>query len=150
MTYNKWGQFGKDFEEGINFDRLRRERLQKAREALGRHGLGAIVATTLSNIRYITGSVGMAIEGAIFRYVVLPVEGEPILFEGPGELPRVRESAPWLDDFLIEVLSFPVGRYDDQVDSFSQFLTSSSERQSRLVIFDLPVLKKPAGSSWNF
>lgn len=35
-------------------------------------------------------------------------------------LPR---SAPWLDEFLLEVLAFPHGRFDDQVDSLSQFLT---------------------------
>jgi predicted phage terminase large subunit-like protein len=33
------------------------------------------------------------------------------------------DAAPWLDDFLLEVLAFPNGRYDDQVDSLSQFLT---------------------------
>jgi len=32
------------------------------------------------------------------------------------------ENAPWLGDFLVEVLSFPSGRHDDQVDSLSQFL----------------------------
>ena len=31
-------------------------------------------------------------------------------------------SAPWLQDFLAELLAFPGGRYDDQVDSVSQFL----------------------------
>src|SRR5712671_5175737 len=31
-------------------------------------------------------------------------------------------SAPWLGDFLMELLSFPNGRHDDQVDSVSQFL----------------------------
>lgn len=30
--------------------------------------------------------------------------------------------APWLDEFLNELLAFPNGRFDDQVDSFSQFL----------------------------
>jgi predicted phage terminase large subunit-like protein len=30
--------------------------------------------------------------------------------------------APWPDEFLVEVLSFPNGRHDDQVDSLSQFL----------------------------
>ncbi|CAN0281969.1 unnamed protein product [Discosporangium mesarthrocarpum] len=39
------------------------------------------------------------------------------------------ESAPWLDDFLNEVTSFPNGRYDDQVDSVSQFLTWAVEQQ---------------------
>ena len=32
------------------------------------------------------------------------------------------ERAPWLDDFRAEILAFPYGRYDDQVDSMSQFL----------------------------
>ena len=31
-------------------------------------------------------------------------------------------SAPWLGEFLTELLSFPYGRHDDQVDSVSQFL----------------------------
>jgi predicted phage terminase large subunit-like protein len=31
-------------------------------------------------------------------------------------------SAPWLGEFLMELLSFPNGRHDDQVDSVSQFL----------------------------
>ena len=35
-------------------------------------------------------------------------------------LPR---HAPWLDDFQAEILQFPHGRFDDQVDSMSQFLT---------------------------
>jgi predicted phage terminase large subunit-like protein len=33
------------------------------------------------------------------------------------------ERAAWLDDFFLELLRFPHGRYDDQVDSLSQFLT---------------------------
>ena len=32
------------------------------------------------------------------------------------------EQAPWLPDFETEVLQFPRGRFDDQVDSMSQFL----------------------------
>jgi predicted phage terminase large subunit-like protein len=30
--------------------------------------------------------------------------------------------APWLEDFKAEILAFPAGRYDDQVDALSQFL----------------------------
>ncbi len=32
------------------------------------------------------------------------------------------ERAPWLQDFQTEILQFPVGKHDDQVDSLSQFL----------------------------
>jgi len=38
---------------------------------------------------------------------------------GQVHLPR---NAPWLGDFLHELLAFPNGRHDDQVDSVSQFL----------------------------
>ncbi len=37
--------------------------------------------------------------------------------------------AEWLDDFRAEVLQFPHGRYDDQVDSVSQFLGWIQARQ---------------------
>ncbi len=46
-------------------------------------------------------------------------------------LPR---SAPWLDDFLLEVLAFPHGRFDDQVDSLSQFLTWAAKPRIRVHI----------------
>ena len=32
------------------------------------------------------------------------------------------ETAPWLDEFRAEIMAFPNGRFDDQVDSLSQFL----------------------------
>jgi predicted phage terminase large subunit-like protein len=32
------------------------------------------------------------------------------------------EQAPWLEDFRTELLQFPKGRFDDQVDSLSQAL----------------------------
>ena len=34
----------------------------------------------------------------------------------------------WLDSFLLELLAFPNGRHDDQVDSVSQFLNWASQR----------------------
>jgi hypothetical protein len=38
------------------------------------------------------------------------------------------QEAAWLDAFLLELLAFPNGRHDDQVDSVSQFLMWSSQR----------------------
>jgi predicted phage terminase large subunit-like protein len=37
--------------------------------------------------------------------------------------------APWLDDFKAEVLAFPYGKFDDQVDSLSQFLSWAEGRK---------------------
>lgn len=51
---------------------------------------------------------------------VTRMEAESARIEaGHVVLPR---DAPWLDDFLAELLAFPNGRHDDQVDSVSQFL----------------------------
>jgi predicted phage terminase large subunit-like protein len=47
----------------------------------------------------------------------------------------VPTQAPWLDEFLYELMMFPAGRYDDQVDSTSQALTNA-------LIFRSP------GSAW--
>jgi phage terminase large subunit-like protein len=45
----------------------------------------------------------------------------------PGvHLPR---AADWLDDFLLELLAFPYGRHDDQVDSVSQYLNWAAKRR---------------------
>ena len=35
---------------------------------------------------------------------------------------HIPEQASWLPEFQTELLQFPNGRYDDQVDSLSQFL----------------------------
>ncbi len=40
------------------------------------------------------------------------------------------ESARWLDEFKSEIMAFPYGRFDDQVDSLSQFL-GWAERNKR-------------------
>lgn len=41
------------------------------------------------------------------------------------------KSAPWLDEFIEELLAFPGGKYDDQVDALSQFLNWRTEAEQR-------------------
>lgn len=96
--FNKWGQAGKDYEEGINFERLRRERLQKARESMIRHDLGAIVAIRGENARYITGFLGLGVQSTVLRYVVLPVTADPVIFELGADIGRLKESALWIKE----------------------------------------------------
>ena len=44
------------------------------------------------------------------------------------------ERAPWLEDFLVEMMQFPFGRHDDQVDSVSQFLAWIDQGVVRRVV----------------
>jgi Xaa-Pro dipeptidase len=105
--YNKWGQFGKDYEEGIDFARLRRERLQKTRDSLVRHDLGAVVAIRPENTRYITGFKGLPVPSTVLRYVVFPVTADPVIFELGADIGRLKESALWISDHDITA-SIPV------------------------------------------
>jgi predicted phage terminase large subunit-like protein len=56
-----------------------------------------------------------------------------LLTSGEVLLPR---EAPWLDDLRREVIGFPNSRYDDQVDSLSQFLIWTRERLGRALVRD--------------
>jgi predicted phage terminase large subunit-like protein len=52
------------------------------------------------------------------------------------------ENAPWLGEFLTELLAFPKGRHDDQVDSVSQFLKWAAVRRFREqdLVISLPII----------
>ena len=46
-----YGTMGVDFEERVNFERLRRERLKRAKEQVEAYSLGALLCFDFDNIR---------------------------------------------------------------------------------------------------
>ena len=93
----RYGTMGVDFEERVNFERLRNERLAKAKTALAASGLGALVCYDFDNIRYITGThVGEWCRNKMNRYCILPRNGEPLLFD--PATPAKKISCPWIAD----------------------------------------------------
>src|SRR3546814_4433488 len=66
MKYNQphagasWGTQAKDWERGIDYDRLFKARLKRAQDAARFAGLGAVLCFNVANIRYVTGKVGRA------------------------------------------------------------------------------------------
>jgi len=77
----EFGTMGVDWEERINFDRLRRERLQRAKDALDKSDLNALFVFRLEDVRYLTSfrcHIGpVAVLG--LAAAVLPKGGDPIL-----------------------------------------------------------------------
>ncbi len=49
------GKFAVDYEERVNYPRLRAERLQRAKDQINKDGLGALVTWDEANVRYLTG-----------------------------------------------------------------------------------------------
>lgn len=95
-----YSQVGCDWQYRVDFDRLRRERLQRARDAMTEAGLGAMVLFAGANVRYVTGSYqGNWKYNIDIRYCVLPANGEPILFETAGsDLQCAKIDLPWMED----------------------------------------------------
>ena len=86
-------------------------------------GLPLIQALRQDSARDVPNPIGIKPDGD----KLMRMEAQTAKIEaGQVFLPK---DAPWLGDFLDELLAFPKGRHDDQVDSVSQFLKWASERQ---------------------
>ncbi|MGH7777063.1 MAG: M24 family metallopeptidase [Candidatus Dormibacterales bacterium] len=89
---------GTDWQARVDFDRMRRDRLTRARMMMEKHDLGALVCFVGENVRYITSVYQGNWKNNIFiRYCVLPRGGDPVLFETAGsDLECAKIDAPWL------------------------------------------------------
>lgn len=94
-----FSQSGADWQERVNFDRLRKDRLARAREQMETYDLGALVVYDGANVRYLTSSFQGNWKYNIFiRYAVLPRGGEPVLFETAGsDLHCAKMDLPWME-----------------------------------------------------
>ncbi|MBI2166141.1 MAG: aminopeptidase P family protein [Chloroflexi bacterium] len=93
-----FGLVGTDWQERINWDRLRRYRLQRAKEAMSRHGLGALLCMYDENIRYTTSTLTPnwnKLKPGL-RYALLCQGAEPILFEQGDIGMQVQRHCPWI------------------------------------------------------
>ena len=73
------------YEAKINFDQMRMYRLNRVKEQLIKHNIGACILFDPINIRYATDTRNMSMYTMhiISRYVFIPAEGPVILFEYP-------------------------------------------------------------------
>jgi Xaa-Pro aminopeptidase len=84
-------------EDKINLDRMRRERVEKAREQMKKDGIGAYLCFQQGNIKYLTDTFTTMVYQFFNRNVLFPRTGDPILYEWGSRFGRVRdELAPWL------------------------------------------------------
>ena len=77
------GMVGLDWHERINWDRLRKYRLERARERMKAHGLGAMLLMYDENVRYVTSTLtpGWNRLKPGLRYAMLCGDDAPVLFE---------------------------------------------------------------------
>jgi Xaa-Pro aminopeptidase len=88
-----------DWEQRIDFAKLRTDRLEKARESLRNSSLGALLLFDQNNIRYVTSThIGEWARDKSARCALLPREGDPVLWDFGSAAKHHQLYAPWLPE----------------------------------------------------
>ena len=91
------GRMHVDFEERVDFQRLHRYRVARARQALEKSDLGSLLCFDNNNIRYLTSSViGEWSRDKICRYALFTGNPDPYLWDFGSAAAHHRLYAPWL------------------------------------------------------
>ena len=98
MGTANFGMIGMDWQQRVNWDRLREYRIERARQMMKKHGLGALLCMYDENCRYITGSLtpGWNKLKPGLQYAMLCGDGRPVLFEQGDIGMQVERHSPWL------------------------------------------------------
>src|SRR5919109_1014425 len=99
MGLRTYGTNAVDWEQRVDFERLRTERLARAKAALARSELGALLCFDMNNIRYITSThIGTWAIDKLVRFSLLPQGDEPIMWDFGSAARHHQIYCPWLGE----------------------------------------------------
>ena len=99
MALKTYGTMAVDWEQRIDFDRLRRERLDRIKGLLAKSQLGALLCFDMNNVRYITAThIGTWAQDKISRFTLLPQNDEPLLWDFGSAARHHQLNCPWLGE----------------------------------------------------
>ena len=110
------GASGVDWEDRIDFGRLRRERVAAARRALQASDLDALLLWKDENVRYLTSLRAQLIAGKMtsLNGVLITRDGGPVLLCSGGEIDKASAGMSW----LTAVHPIPIMEQRELVDAF--------------------------------
>src|SRR5919109_3067533 len=116
MTGYARGPFGVDWEDRIDFDRLRADRVEAVRRALAASDLDALLLWKDENVRYLTSLRAQLIAGKMtsLNGVLLTADGGPVLLCSGGEIDKASAGMSW----LAAVHPIPIMEQRELVDAF--------------------------------
>ena len=125
------GTMATDCEIRIDYEKLRRDRLEKANEQLKKDGLGALLCFDADAIRYITSTrLGDWTNNKLARCCLLAADKEPILFEIGSAIETKEALCPWMKGrifpfvgsmrgtFPAEIVTANAGKFAGMIASF--------------------------------
>ncbi|MER6159213.1 M24 family metallopeptidase [Streptomyces sp. NPDC001868] len=98
VAIRTFGPNAVDWEERVDLDRLRRERLARLHTALNGSSLGAVLTFDFANIRYMSAThIGTWAMDKLIRFALLVRGGEPIVWDFGSAARHHQLHNPWLD-----------------------------------------------------
>src|SRR3974377_1101141 len=97
MVLKTHGSMALRCENRIDMDRLRRERLQRAKDLLKQSSMGSLLCFDMNNVRYLTAThIGTWAQDKENRFTLLPQNDEPILWDFGSAAKHHQLNCPWL------------------------------------------------------
>src|SRR5258706_1723578 len=98
MAIRTFGTMAVDWEQRVDFERLRTQRLAKLKAQLERSDLGALLSFDMSNTRYMTAThIGHWGMDRLIRFALVPRGGEPAGWDCGSAGRHDQLNNPWLD-----------------------------------------------------
>ncbi len=99
MAIKTYGTMAVDWEQRIDFDRLRRERLARVKDMLLKSEMGSVLCFDMNNVRYITAThIGTWAQDKISRFTLLAQNDEPILWDFGSAAKHHALNCDWLGE----------------------------------------------------
>ena len=99
MAQPTYGTMQVDWEQRIDFDRLRKERLARAKGLLAKSEMGSLLCFDMNNVRYLTAThIGTWAQDKASRFTLLPQNDEPILWDFGSAARHHQLHCPWLGE----------------------------------------------------
>jgi Xaa-Pro aminopeptidase len=98
MAIRTYGPNAVDWEQRIDIERLRVDRLARLKAQLESSDLGSLLTFDFSNIRYMTSThIGTWAMDKLIRFALLPRGGEPVIWDFGSAAKHHQLYNPWLD-----------------------------------------------------
>ncbi len=99
MALKTYGTMGVDWEERVDFERLRTQRLARIKRLLKESEMGALLCFDMNNVRYITAThIGTWAMDKLARFTLLARDDEPILWDFGSAARHHKLYCPWLGE----------------------------------------------------
>src|SRR5216110_1369100 len=152
MNIKTYGLMGVDWEERVNYERLRNERLARIKKLLKESEMGALLCFDMTNVRYITAThIGTWAMDKLARFTLLPQDDEPIMWDFGSAARHHQLYCPWLGERSRAGISTLRGAYPERAKDVARKIRVELEARKLhrsplgVDVLEIPVLEALRG-----